>query len=125
MAKLYFKYGAMNAGKSTMLMQTAYNYKESGMRVIIIKPLIDTKGNDTVVSRLGVSQKVDYLATAKTDLFLTVQQDIVQNGNLACVFVDECQFLTPKQAEELFWVSVQLDIPVLCYGLRSDFLTKG
>ena len=59
MAKLYFKYGAMNSGKSTMLMQSAYNYKERGMRVIIIKPLIDTKGNDTVVSRLGVSHKED------------------------------------------------------------------
>ena len=125
MAKLYFKYGAMNSGKSTMLLQSAHNYEERGMRTVIIKPLIDTKGADSVVSRLGVSRKVDYLLAADDSIQSVVNSDIEKNGSLHCIFVDECQFLTVSQAEELFWTAVSMDIPVICYGLRTDFLTNG
>lgn len=125
MAKLYFKYGAMNSGKSTMLLQSAHNYEERGMRTVIIKPVIDTKGADSVVSRLGVSRKVDYLLAAEDSIQSVVNSDIEKNGNLHCIFVDECQFLTVSQAEELFWTAVSMDIPVICYGLRTDFLTNG
>ena len=125
MAQLYFKYGAMNSGKSTMLLQSAHNYEERGMRTVIIKPLIDTKGADSVVSRLGVSRKVDYLLAADDSIQSVVNSDIEKNGSLHCIFVDECQFLTVSQAEELFWTAVSMDIPVICYGLRTDFLTNG
>lgn len=125
MAKLYFKYGAMNSGKSTMLLQSAHNYEERGMRTIILKPLIDTKGADSVVSRLGVQRKVNYLVKNTDSILDLVKKDIQTNGSLHCIFVDECQFLSVPQADELFWIAVDLDIPVLCYGLRTDFLTNG
>ena len=125
MAKLYFKYGAMNSGKSTLLIQAAYNYQERGMRVILMKPMVDIKGDDTIVSRLGISRKVDYLLSPMEDLTALIEKDIKQNGPLHCVFVDESQFLAPLQADQLFWAAVKLDVPVICYGLRSDFLTNG
>lgn len=125
MAKLYFKYGAMNSGKSTMLLQSAHNYEERGMRTLIVKPMIDTKGADRVVSRLGVSRQVDYLLAADDSIQAVITQDIQKNGRLHCIFVDECQFLSVSQAEELFWIAVSMDIPVICYGLRTDFLTNG
>lgn len=125
MAKLYFKYGAMNSGKSTLLLQSAHNYEERGMRTVIIKPMVDTKGDDKVVSRLGVQRKVDYLVNSDVAITDIITADIAANGVLHCIFVDECQFLTVKQAEELFWIAVDMDIPVLCYGLRTDFLTNG
>ncbi len=125
MAKLYFKYGAMNSGKSTLLLQSAHNYEERGMRTVIIKPMIDTKGDDKVVSRLGVQRKVDYLVNGDAAITDIITADIASKGALHCIFVDECQFLTVKQAEELFWIAVDMDIPVLCYGLRTDFLTNG
>ena len=124
MAKLYFKYGAMNSGKSTLLLQSAHNYEERGMRTIILKPMVDTKGDDKIVSRLGVTRKVDYLVKAEDSIDTIVDRDITASGSLHCIFVDECQFLTVKQAEELFWIAVSMDIPVLCYGLRTDFLTN-
>lgn len=119
MAKLYFRYGAMNCGKTTMLLQVAHNYEERGMKVILIKPLIDTKGNDKVVSRLGVNRKVDILLN-KDDSLLSKINDLPD-----AIIVDEAQFLEPKQIEELFYISKEHDVPVLCYGLRNDFQTKG
>ena len=125
MAKLYFRYGAMNSGKTTALLQVAFNYKERGMRVLILKPSIDTKGSDRIVSRLGVSCKVDSLVTPDMNIVDLVRQDCEQNGPLACVLCDESQFFTPEQAEQLFLVTVDLNIPVICYGLRADFMTHG
>ena len=125
MAKLYFRYGAMNSGKTTALMQVAYNYKERGMRVLILKPAVDTKGQDSIVSRLGISCKVDKLVTPEMDVVELVKQDSVEHGAPACVLCDESQFFTPEQAEQLFLVTVDLGIPVICYGLRSDFSLKG
>lgn len=119
MAKLYFRYGAMNCGKTTMLLQVAHNYEERGMKIILIKPLIDTKGNNKVVSRLGVNRKVDILLDKNDEIISKID-------NLPdAIIVDEAQFLEPKQVEELFYISKEYNIPVLCYGLRSDFQTKG
>ena len=117
MAKLYFRYGAMNSGKTTALMQVAYNYKERGMRVLILKPAVDTKGQDSIVSRLGISCKVDKLVTPEMDVVELVKQDSAEHGAPACVLCDESQFFTPEQAEQLFLV--------ICYGLRADFMMRG
>ena len=108
MAKLYFRYGAMNSGKSTALMQVAHNYEEQGMRVLILKPQVDTKGGGELV-----------------DVFEAVRAASAGERPLACVLCDESQFFTPAQAEQLFMVTVDLNIPVICYGLRSDFSLKG
>lgn len=125
MAKLYFKYGAMNSGKSTILLQSAYNYTERGMRPVILKPFIDTKGGEYIVSRLRVKQKADRLIKSDDDIRRILARDTRVNGKADCIFVDECQFLTPRQAEQLFWIAVEDDIPVICFGLRTDFLTNG
>ena len=120
MAKLYFRYGAMNSGKSTALMQVAHNYEEQGMRVLILKPQVDTKGGGELVSRLG-----DLLIPPEVDVFEAVRTASAGEQPLACVLCDESQFFTPAQAEQLFMVTVDLNIPVICYGLRSDFSLKG
>ena len=124
MAKLYFRYGAMNSGKSTALMQVAHNYEEQGMQVLILKPQVDTKGGDELVSRLGVRRKADLLVPPEVDVFEAVRTASRQQ-KLACVLCDESQFFTPEQAEQLFMVTVDLNIPVICYGLRSDFPSKA
>ena len=120
MAKLYFRYGAMNSGKSTALMQVAHNYEEQGMQVLILKPQVDTKGGDELVSRLGVHRKADRLIRPDMDVFEVVRE-ASQATKLACVLCDESQFFTAEQAEQLFMVTVDLNIPVICYGLRADF----
>ena len=125
MAKLYFRYGAMNSGKSTALMQVAHNYEEQGMRVLILKPAIDTKGQDSIVSRLGICCKVDQLVTPEVDITELVRADEAAHGKIACVLCDESQFFTPEQADQLFLVTVDLGIPVICYGLRADFMMRG
>ena len=126
MAKLYFRYGAMNSGKSTALMQVAHNYEEQGMRVLILKPQIDSKGGGELVSRLGVRRKADLLIRPEDDVFAAVQADRDAHADpLACVLCDESQFFTPVQAEQLFMVTVDLGVPVICYGLRTDFSLRG
>ena len=122
MAKLYYRYGAMNSGKTTALLQVAFNYNERGMRVLILKASVDTKGGDHIVSRLGVSHKVDVLVSPDMDILDIVRADTAAHGSApACVLCDESQFFTPAQAEQLFLVTVDLNIPVICYGLRADF----
>ncbi len=125
MAKLYYRYGAMNSGKSTALMQVAHNYEERGMRVLIIKPSVDTKGGESIVSRLGVERKVDVAVGATANIYEIVQENIKANKELACVLTDESQFFTPEQAQQLFMLTVNLNLPVICYGLRTDFSLKG
>ena len=126
MAKLYYRYGAMNSGKSTALMQVAFNYEERGMRVFILKPSIDTKGGECLLSRLGVSRPVDKAVTPDMDVFELVKQEAARGDKpLACVLTDESQFFTPQQAEQLFMVTVKLNIPVIAYGLRTDFSMQG
>jgi thymidine kinase len=124
MAKLYFRYGAMNCGKSTALIQVDYNYRERGMATLIVKPLTDTKGEDRIVSRLSVSRRVDVLAKPADNLFAIVRAQ-KEGQPLDCVLVDEAQFLTPAQVDQLLMVAVQVDIPVICYGLRTDFKMDG
>lgn len=124
MAKLFFRYGAMNSGKSTALMQVAYNYEERGMNVLILKPLIDTKGNDFLISRLGVKRKVDYLISPSINIY-KLAESVIKEDKVDCILVDEAQFLKSSQVDQLFNITIKLDIPVLAYGLRTDFLMNG
>ncbi|HHT20512.1 MAG TPA: thymidine kinase [Tissierellia bacterium] len=124
MAKLFFRYGAMNSGKSTALMQVAYNYEERGMNILLLKPQIDTKGGDVVVSRLGVSRKVDILVEKDMDLQAAIKKYFTIMP-IHCVLVDEVQFLSPEQVDQLFRLVIEDDVPVICYGLRTDFLMNG
>lgn len=119
MAKLIFRYGAMNCGKTTNLLQVAHNYEEKGLKVIIIKSSIDKKGNDNIVSRLGVERKVDLLLKPNEAIKNKVKLD-----GIDCILVDEAQFLEPKQVKELWMIAKLKDIPVICYGLRTTFKTE-
>ena len=125
MSKLYFRYGAMNSGKSTHLMQVAYNYEERGMKVILIKPFTDTKGGEKLVSRLGVERKVDFVIYEEDDILEKVKKYKEINGSIDCILVDEVQFLKANQIDNLFEIAVVLDVPVICYGLRTDFRMQG
>ena len=115
MSKLYFRYGAMNSGKSTRLMQVAHNYEERGMRVILIKPSTDKKGGDKLVSRLGVERKVDILCEKKMDIYEEIKKWQDVKFKIDCILVDEVQFLKAHQIDELFEVAVALDIPVIFF----------
>jgi thymidine kinase len=120
MSKLYFSYAAMNAGKSTMLLQAAYNYRERGMRSLMFtSALYAEDGVGKIVSRLGVEAHAE-LFSPGDDLFDRVR-DEMQPGKVDCVFVDEAQFLTQEQVWQLARVSDRLKIPVMCFGLRTDF----
>ncbi|HET8898588.1 MAG TPA: thymidine kinase [Rhodanobacteraceae bacterium] len=122
MAKLYFYYSAMNAGKTTTLLQSAYNYHERGMRTLILTPALDNRyGEGVVASRIGLKANARRFA-ASEDLFALVEADMVARGKLDCVLVDEAQFLAKAQVWQLSDVVDRLRIPVLCYGLRTDFL---
>lgn len=125
MSKLYFRYGAMNSGKSTNLMQVAYNYEERGMKVVLIKPSTDKKGGDKLVSRLGVERKVDLLINDEQNIYEEVKKWEDNKYKIDCILVDEVQFLKSHQIDELFEIAVCLDIPVICYGLRTDFKMQG
>lgn len=125
MSKLYFRYGAMNCGKSTAIMQVAYNYFERGMQAKIMKPQIDTKGEDKVVSRLGIDQKVDFLIAEEDNVFEKIERDQLENGRIDCLLVDEVQFFKKHHIDQMLSVAVTLNIPVICYGLRTDFLMNG
>ena len=123
MAKLYFYYSAMNAGKSTTLLQSSYNYHERGMRTLILVPDIDTREDqETVTSRIGLSAEATTFHLADNVYKMVEQQH--QHQPLDCVLVDEAQFLTREQVWQISDVSDQLDIPVLTYGLRTDFQGK-
>ena len=121
MAKLYFYFSAMNAGKTTTLLQSAHNYRERGMRVAILTPKLDFRaGSGTVASRIGL--QAEGIAFERTDdLRRVIDADIATHGPLHCVLVDEAQFLTKAQAWQLGEVVDALRVPVLCYGLRTDF----
>lgn len=125
MSKLYFRYGAMNSGKSTNLLQVAYNYEERGMKVIIIKPMTDTKGGESVVSRLGVVRPVDLHLDREKNLYNEIVQWFRSNGRIDCVLVDEVQFFSQANIDQLFQVAIKLGVPVICYGLRTDFKMNG
>ena len=116
MSKLYFRYGAMSSGKSAALLQVAYNYEQKGMSIVLIKPSIDTKAENKVISRIGIEREVDILLAA-TDKVVDRMKPIKPDA----IIVDEAQFLTASQVDELYIITKKYDIPVLCYGLRCDF----
>jgi len=125
MSKLYFRYGAMNSGKSTHLMQVAYNYEERGMNVILLKPYTDTKGGEKLVSRLGVERKVDLVIKENDSILEKFNLYKSEIRNVDCILVDEVQFLRGNQIDELFELAVVQNVPVICYGLRTDFKMQG
>ena len=121
MAKLYFYYSAMNAGKTTTLLQSAHNYRERGMRVLILTPRLDDRaGSGTVASRIGL-KAMGHAFGRGDDLERVIRDDISAHGKLDCVLVDEAQFLGKAQVWQLSEVVDALRVPVLCYGLRTDF----
>lgn len=124
MGKLYFRHGAMNSGKSTAMLQVAYNYEERGQRVLIAKPAIDTKGNSQIVSRLGMVREVDFLILPNENLREKLR---LMSGTekVDCLLLDEAQFLTAEQVDQAMEIAVLDGVPVLAYGLRTDFLTNG
>ena len=123
MAKLYFRYSAMNAGKSTMAMQVAHNYEEQNGKVLVWKPQIDTKGDKKIVSRIGIERHVDALLSESSSPLEMVTEEL-EKGALDAIIVDEAQFLNENQINELYYISKKLNIAILCFGLRCDFLMK-
>lgn len=123
MAKLYFHYSTMNAGKSTLLLQASYNYAERGMQTYLLTANFDDRaGTGKIGSRIGIGADADTFAS-KTDLFSKIQERL-NAGPCACVFIDEAQFLSPDQVWELARAVDDLKVPVMCYGLRVDFQGK-
>lgn len=117
MAKLYFKYGTMESGKSTKIIQEAYNYDRNNKSIIVAKPIIDSKGNDKIVSRIGIQRKIDVYI--ESDNLKEIYEKI--NKDTFCILIDEAQFLNKNQVFELFKITKLLKIPVMCYGLKSNF----
>ncbi|RZS68068.1 thymidine kinase [Agromyces ramosus] len=128
MAKLYFRYGAMNSGKSTALLQAAFNYEERGHQVLLAKPAVDTKGDRSIVSRLGVVREVDFTIEPEAEVLDRFQHHrtrvIEEHGrDVSCLLIDEAQFLTSEQVDDLLRIALMDAIPVLAYGIRTDFQT--
>ena len=117
MAKLYFNYGAMSAGKTIDVITTVYKYNSRGMKALLIKPATDTKGNNKVTSRIGMEKEVDILLKPEDSLI----DYIKRYDNVTCLVIDESQFLTEKQVFELVIITKILEIPVVCFGLKVDF----
>ena len=128
MSKLYFRYGAMNSGKSTALLQAAYNYEERGQQVLLAKPQVDTKGESFIVSRLGVQRATDFTVAPEDDIYLRFHEERARVLNetgkqVSCLLIDEAQFLTESQADDLLRIAIIDGVPVLAYGIRTDFQT--
>jgi thymidine kinase len=118
MAKLYFRYGAMGCGKTMQLLQVAFNYEERGHKVCVIKPKTDTKHGTKLYTRIGPERETDFCFDRKTDLFKEISK---KYSKVQCVLVDESQFLTKEQVDQLMMVTIKLNIPVMAYGLRLNF----
>lgn len=124
MAKLYFYYAAMNAGKSTVLLQSSHNYRERGMQTLLFTPALDTRYEQgKISSRIGLSE-VAYAFRTEDDLYELTQGLMHKGFQYACVLVDEAQFLTREQVHQLTEICDKLSIPVLAYGLRTDFKSE-
>lgn len=120
MAKLFFNYSSMNAGKSTLLLQASHNYREHGMDTYLLTAQVDNRaGTGQIASRIGIGAEADIFSPTD-DLFVMINTRQEQ-GAIACVFVDEAQFLSHEQVWQLARVVDDLNVPVLCYGLRVDF----
>ena len=128
MSKLYFRHGAMNSGKSTALLQAAYNYEERGQKVLLAKPEVDTKGESLIVSRLGVTRPVDFTVARDEDIYSVFAKHrarvVRETGrDVSCLLVDEAQFFTEAQIDDLLRIAIIEGVPVLAYGIRTDFQT--
>ena len=121
MAQLYFRYGAMGCGKTMQLLQVAFNYEERGQTVCVIKPRTDTKNGTKLLTRIGPERETQFTFTKRDNIYKKIAKDY---ASVDCVLVDEAQFLTPAQADQLMDVVVKLHIPVMCYGLRLNFRQK-
>ena len=119
MANLVFKYSAMNGGKTINILQTAYSYEDNNFKVIIIKSIKDTKGNDKIISRNGMNRKVDILL--KDDESLLTEDNYKKYYTAKVILVDEVELLNERQVKELWMISHLINIPVICYGLKSNF----
>jgi len=123
LAKLYFCYSSMNAGKSTLLLQASYNYNERGMETLILVSAIDTRTRKgEITSRIGIKREAE-IFDAEDDVF-ELLKDRTQGRNIACIFIDEAQWMSDDQIWQLARVVDELSIPVMCYGLRTDFQGK-
>jgi thymidine kinase len=130
LSKLYFRHGAMNSGKSTALLQAAHNYEERDQVVLLAKPAVDTKGARAITSRLGVGREVDFLITPDLNLRtafaeMCAAKSIETGKPVSCLLIDEAQFLSADQVDQALQIAVLDGIPVLAYGIRTDFLTHG
>lgn len=130
MSKLYFRYGAMNSGKSTALLQAAYNYEERSQHVLLAKPAVDSKGDRAIVSRLGVTRMVDFLVEPEQNLREAFTNESAAfetqaGAKIACLLLDEAQFLTREQVNQALEIAVLDKVPVLAYGIRTDFKTDS
>ncbi len=122
MAKMHFKYASMNSGKTIDLMRTAYNYEENGYKVLVLKPALDTKAGNKISSRIGLERNVDFLILKNDSIAEKLKNHL---NDINCILVDESQFLTSSQVDELWIISKIMDIPVLCYGLRTNFMLES
>ena len=118
MAKLYFRYGAMGCGKTMQLLQVAFNYEERGHKVCVIKPATDTKNGNKLLTRIGPERETDFCFTKDDDIYAKISESY---KDVACVLIDEAQFLTAEQVDQLMKVVNHLNIPVMAYGLRLNF----
>ncbi len=118
MSKLYFRYGAMGCGKTMQLLQVAFNYEERGQKVCVLKPNTDTKNGDKLLTRIGPERKTDICFSPKDNLLSLIKKSY---RSVDCILIDEAQFLTAKQVEQLSEITFLLNIPVIAYGLRLNF----
>ena len=122
MANLTFYYGTMAVGKTTKLLQDHYNYSKYLINIVVMKPKVDTKGSNTVVNRIGENIKVDVLIPKSANLLSKKYMSKFMYAEF--ILVDEAQFLSEKQVDELYYITKYYNIPVICYGLKTDFQSK-
>ena len=118
MAKMHFRYASMNSGKSIDLIRTAHNYEENGYKVLLVKSVVDTKSNSKISSRIGLEREVDLLLLYSDSILEKLEGKL---SDVACILVDEAQFLSSGQIDDLYTISKACDIPVICFGLRTNF----
>lgn len=118
MSKLYFRYGAMGCGKTMQLLQVAFNYEERGHKVCVIKPATDTKNGSKLLTRIGPERETNFTFKKSDDIYQKIAKDY---KDVSCILVDEAQFLTKPQVDQLLRITTDLDIPVMAYGLRLNF----
>lgn len=123
-AKLYFRYGAMNASKTSLLLRVAYNYEESHQKVLIVKPLDDKKSEGNIQSRVGEERQVDITLAPEDNFKEVVENFLKEIPKIGCILIDEAQFLSRDQVNDAFDIVVNLNIPIIAYGLRTDFNTN-